>query len=277
MRKASLNMKGEEIKDFYTNYEDRIADKRWKSKYPLRAYAHEKQYERALSFVNKGMKVLDAGCGDGVLSLMMAEKGALVTGVDLSVPNIDVCKKRAKDKELENAVSFLIGDAEKLPFPDNSFDLVVSSHVLEHLPDFDQGFKEIMRVTKKRAVIAIPTVLNPCSWVQVGKGWFYLKGLRSFMALPYGFLKMLWALLAFEEGVNESYVGANVPHVFRFPWIMKKKIKKSGFHLIQYEASSVCLPYFELLLPLVKFLDKYRGKPFLRNCGYGTTFIIEKY
>src|SRR3989344_3543721 len=277
MRKASLNMKGEEIKDFYTNYEDRIADKRWKSKYPLRAYAHEKQYERALSFVNKGMKVLDAGCGDGVLSLMMAEKGALVTGVDLSVPNIDVCKKRAKDKELENAVSFLIGDAEKLPFPDNSFVLVVSSHVLEHLPDFDQGFREIMRVTKKRAIIAIPTVLNTCSWVQVGKGWFYLKGPKSFFALPFGFLKTFIAFLFNKEGVNESYAGNDaVPHVFRFPSVMKEKIKKNGFKLISYEASSICLPYFEFLLPLIKILDKHKSKMILRGLGYGTTFVVEK-
>ena len=275
--KASLNMRGKEIKDFYTNYGDRITTKRLYSKYSLRSYIHRQQYKSVLSFVESSMKVLDAGCGEGTLSIMMAQKGAIVTACDLSGPNIDASRRYALENKIGDKIEFLIGDAEKLPFPDNSFDLVVSSHVLEHLPDFDQGFKEIMRVTKKRAVIAIPTVLNPCSWVQVGKGWFYLKGLRSFAALPFGFLKMLWALLAFEEGVDEFYAGANVPHVFRFPFVMKKKIKKSGFHLIQYEASSVCLPYFEFLLPLVKFLDKYKSKPFLRNCGYGTTFIIEKY
>lgn len=265
-------MEGEEIKDFYTNYEDRITAKRLYSKYSLRSYVHRQQYEGVLSHVMPGMKVLDVGCGDGVLSLMMAKKGAEVVGVDLSVPNIKAAKKYAG----KIRASFLTGDVENLPFDDDSFDLVVSSHVLEHIPDFNQGLREVMRVTKKRAVIAIPTILNPCSWVQIGQGWFYLKGLRSFAALPYGFLKMLWALLAFEEGVDEFYAGANVPHVFRFPFVMKRKIKRNGFHLVEYEASSICLPYFEFLLPVIKFLDKYKRKPFLRNCGYGTTFVIEK-
>lgn len=269
-------MEGENIKEFYRSYADRITAKRWLSKYPLRAYVHNKQYERILSFVKPGMRVLDAGCGEGVLSIMMAQKGAMVTACDLSEPNINASRQYALENKVGNKIEFLIGDAEKLPFPDNSFDLVVSSHVLEHIPDFDKGFREIMRVTKKRAIIAIPTILNPCSWAQVGGGWFYLKGLRSFAALPYGFLKMLWALATFEEGVDESYGGADVPHVFRFPFVMKKKIKKNGFRLIRYEASSVCLPYFEFLLPLVKFLDQHKDKPFWRNCGYGTTFVIEK-
>lgn len=265
-----------EIKNFYKGYDDRISSKRWKSKHPLRSYAHERQYDSVLSYVSRGAKVLDAGCGDGALSFMMAGKGTLVTGIDLSVPNINACLKSAKDQGLEERVLFLVGDSEQLPFPDNTFDLVVSSHVLEHLPHFDLGFKEVMRVTKKRTIVAIPTIFNPCSWVQVGGGWFYLKGLRSFAALPFGFLKMLWALITFRDGVNESYVGADVPHMFRFPWVMKRKIKKNGFSLVEYEASSICLPYFEFLLPVIKFLDKYRDKPILRNCGYGTTFIIEK-
>lgn len=269
-------MEGEEIKNFYRSYADHISTKRWHSKYLLRAYVHEMQYQSVLARVEKGMKVLDAGCGEGVLSVMMAQKGAIVTACDLSEPNIIASKRYALENKVGDKIEFLMGDAENLPFPDNSFDLVVSSHVLEHLPDFDQGFREIMRVTKKRAVIAIPTILNPCSWAQIGKGWFYLKGIRSFLALPWGFTKMFIALISGKEGVDEFYAGVDVPHVFRFPSVMKKKIEENGFHLLRYEASSICLPYFEFLLPLIKFLDKYRNKPFLRNCGYGTTFVIGK-
>ncbi len=269
-------MEADRIKNFYSGYADCITAKRWRSKYPLRAYAHNEQYKSVLSFVRPGMNVLDSGCGEGVLSFMMREKGAGVTGTDLSKPNIEVCKETAEERNLSRQMNFQVADIENLPFPDDHFDLVVSSHVLEHLPDFDKGFREIMRVTKKRAVIAIPTILNPCSWVQVGGGWFYLKGPRSFAALPYGFSKMLWALLTFNEGVDESYAGEKIPHIFRFPSVMKKKIEKNDFRLIQYEASSICLPYFEFLLPVIRFLDKHKGKPFLRNCGYGTTFVIEK-
>ena len=205
----------------------------------------------------------------------MAKKGAIVTGCDISKPNIDSAVNYAKENNFFN-INFVLGDAENLPFSDNEFDLVVSSHVLEHLPDFDKGLREVMRVSKKKAVVAIPTVLNPCSFVQIGGGWFYLKGLRSFLAFPIGIIRMLGAFLIGGGGVDETYGGADVPHVFRFPSVMKRKIRKNGFKLISYEAPSICLPYFESLLPIIKWLDKQRGKKIFRNLGYGTTFIIEK-
>lgn len=270
-----VKMKKELIKDFYSNYSDKIIDKRFKSQYKLRSYAHKKQYESVLSHVTQGMKVLDAGCGEGVLSVMMSKKGALVTGTDISVPNIEAAKQFAKSEGCDN-INFFVSDLDKLPFADNEFDLVVSSHVLEHLPNFDRGLSEVIRVTKKRAVVAIPTVFNLCSLVQVGGGMFWLKGPRSFLALPIGFLKMLLALVFLREGVDEKYEGTDLPHVFRFPWVMKRKIRRQGSLLVEKEASSLCLPYFETLLPIGYFLDKFKKKPFLRNLGYGTTYIIEK-
>ncbi len=265
----------EPIKAFYNQHHDKIRDKRSQSPYVLRRYAHTTQYEGILQFVQPGMKVLDAGCGDGVLSVLMANKGAMVTGCDFSVPNIEAAKGYVAEHHIAN-VEFLVGDAEHLPFPDSSFDLVVSSHVLEHLPDFDQGLREVMRVTKKRAIIAIPTILNPCSFVQVGHGWFYLKGPRSFVAFFTGLTKTARALLMGHEGVDETYGGTDVPHIFRFPWIMKEKVKRLSFHLISYQADCLCLPYFESLLPCIKFLDRFKNKEILKNLGYGTTFVIEK-
>ena len=255
------------IKEFYRGYADRIVSKRWRSKYPLRAYVHERQYQSVLSYVKPGMNVLDAGCGEGILSLMMAEKGACVTGVDLSIPNVEVCIKRAAEHNLSGRVSFQTGDVEHLPFEDNFFDLVVSSHVLEHVPDFNKGLSE---------VVAIPTINNPCSWIQVGRGWYYLKGSRSFLALPYGLILALFALVSGREGVNESYGREDIPHIFRFIHAMEKRISAVGVHLVSYEATSLLLPYFSFFLPVVNYFDRYKGKPILRNFGYGTTFLIEK-
>lgn len=262
------------IKDFYSSYHDEITAKRAKSPYPLRRYVHEAQYNSVLQFIEPGMKVLDAGCGEGALSIMMAKKGAEVVGCDLSEPNIKKSREFAKENDV--TVTFLVGDAEALPFPDDSFDLVVSSHVLEHLPDFDKGLNEVMRVTKKRSVIAIPTILNGCSLVQVGQGWFYLKGLRSFVGFFIGFFKMLQALITGAEGVDETYAGTGAPHVFRFPWILRQKARDHDFNIVYQEASSVCLPFFHFLLPIIKFFDQYKGTFFFRSFGYGTTYVVEK-
>jgi len=275
MKKETHTRTDKNIKDFYTTYGDRITEKRLNSPYKLRRYAHVAQYNSILAHVGSGMRVLDAGCGEGTLAIMMAKKGAKVTGCDLSEPNIENARMYAKESDVID-IQFIAGDSEHLPFGDNEFDLVVSSHVLEHLPDFDAGLKEVMRVTKKRAVIAIPTVINLCSLVQVGGGSFFRKNVRSFVAFPKGLLRAILALVRGEEGVDETYGGADVPHVFRFPRVMIHKIEKYGFHLIAYEAPSICFPYFELFLPLIRFLDKFKSKKGFRNCGYGTTFVVEK-
>lgn len=96
------------------------------------------------------------------------------------------------------------------------------------------------------------------------------------MAFFIGIVKTVWAFVTEREGVNETYGGADVPHIFRFPWVMKKKVKRFGFHLVSYQADCLCLPYFEFLLPTIKFLDRFKNRGILRNLGYGTTFVIEK-
>lgn len=262
------------VKEFYVDYADEINSKRFNSPHAVRRYAHEKQYRSVCSFVNKDETVLDAGCGEGALTVMLAQKGAVASGTDISVPNIDAAKKYANESNLE--ISFQVADLEHQPFPDNSFDVVVCSHVLEHIPDFDAGLHELMRVAKKRVVFAVPTILNLCSWVQVGGGQYYLKGPRSFAALPLGGIKTIAAAIARAEGVDEGYAGNDVPHVFRFPSVIRKKLKKYNYRLIEQEASTLLIPYFETLIPISKQLDKLTKTPVFKNFGYGTTFVIEK-
>lgn len=264
----------DKIKDFYTEYSDEINAKRFNSKYVLRRYAHARQYASVCDFVNPGETVLDAGCGQGALTVMLKSKGAVISGTDISIPNIEASKAYAKSCGFD--ISFQVADLEKQPFPDNSFDVVVCSHVLEHIPDFDKGLQELFRVARKRVVFAVPTVINPISWVQVGGSQYYLKGPRSFSALPIGMFKMIGAFILRKEGVDEGYAGNDVPHVFRFPSVIRKKLKKYGYFLEHQEASTLALPYFESLLPVSKQLDKLSKKPVFRNFGYGTTFVIDK-
>lgn len=262
-------------KETYTGYADKIFDKRYNSPNPLRRYAHRAQWESVAAQVPAGSRVLDAGCGEGVLSVILAAKGCLVTGIDISAPNIERAKALAKEMGVHDKITFLQGDAEQLPFPDQSFDVVVSCHVLEHLPSFDQGLREIHRVSKGRAVIALPTLLNLCSFVQVGHGSFWEISKRSLLALPVGFLKSMAQICG--EGVDEGYSGKKeLTHIFRYPWVMRRKLRRAGFAILSFEASTLALPYFHFLLPLIRILDRMRAWPVIRNFGYGSTAVVQK-
>ncbi len=265
--------KERKIKNFYTEYSDKIFYKRFNSLYPLRRYAHRLQYKTIIKYLNKDNKVLDAGCGEGVLSMLMVKSGINnVTGVDISEPNIKKAKELAIERNID--INFAIGDGENLPFADNSFDVVISSHVLEHLPSFDKGLNEIYRVTRDKAIIAVPTCLNFCAISQFGNANFWVLTKRVVLAIPWGVFRLL--INIFGEGVDEGYGPEKAEHIWRYPWVVRRRIKKAGFKIVKQEASTLCIPYFNFLLPLVKLLDKIKDKPVIREFGYGTTFIIKK-
>ena len=100
-----------------------------------------------------GLAVLDLGCGTGRHALWLAEAGAAVTAVDFSEGML----AEARRKPGAEGVRFVAHDlAWPLPFPAQSFDLVVSGLVLEHLADLGPFFSEARRVIKPggRAVIS---------------------------------------------------------------------------------------------------------------------------
>ena len=86
------------------------------------------------------------GTGAGFLALIFAEMGHKVTGVDLSAGMLEKAKYNAENMGLE--VNFFYGDAENLPFEDNSFDLVVNKFLLWTLPQPSCAVREWRRVLK---------------------------------------------------------------------------------------------------------------------------------
>ena len=101
--------------------------------------------------IKPGEKILDVGCGTGNLTLTAkkyAGASGSVSGIDASPEMIGVAQEKAKRSGIEAV--FELGLIEKMPFPDASFDVVISRLVIHHLPDDlkRQGFAEIFRVLK---------------------------------------------------------------------------------------------------------------------------------
>ena len=94
-----------------------------------------------------GQHVLDVGCGDGVTSVEAAglvESGGAVVGVDISGPMLDLARRRADDAGVNN-VAFLEADAQTHPFPDGTFDVVISRFGVMFFADPQAAFANLAR------------------------------------------------------------------------------------------------------------------------------------
>lgn len=93
-----------------------------------------------------GLRVLDIGCGGGLLAEHFGRAGCRVTGVDPSGPSLEAAARHAGESGLK--IEYLQGAAEHLPFPDGDFDLVYCCDTLEHVTDTDRAISEAARVLR---------------------------------------------------------------------------------------------------------------------------------
>ena len=111
-----------------------------------------------------GRRILDAGCGSGPLSAALRDRGAIMTGFDLSTAMLELARRR-----LGEDADLTVADlAKPLPYADAAFDDVVASLVLHYLEDWTEPLAELRRVLKAggRLILSVNhpivyTALNP--------------------------------------------------------------------------------------------------------------------
>ena len=102
--------------------------------------------------------VLDVGCGVGHWSMLLAAvmpEHVRVTGMDREQSWVDEASERARTRGLEHRFSYRQGDAQRLPFPDDTFDLTTCQTVLIHMRDPSAVIAEMLRVTKPGGLVAV--------------------------------------------------------------------------------------------------------------------------
>ncbi|MFB0514392.1 MAG: class I SAM-dependent methyltransferase [Candidatus Bathyarchaeia archaeon] len=100
--------------------------------------------------LKKSSLVLDVGCGTGLLFPHIAEDADLLVGLDFSSNILRQARKRAKQR---SSVAILRADADFLPFPDKTFNVVFAITLLQNMPDPLRGLYEIKRVAQSKAAV----------------------------------------------------------------------------------------------------------------------------
>lgn len=172
----------------------------------------EQVYGDIAARLGPGDRVLDLGCGTGVLAVLLAKEGCRVTGIDISPPMLDQAGRRARAEGLEEQVTLRELGAVDLDaaFPDASFDAVVSTLVFSELSDDEIAYTlaECHRILQPRGRLLIADEVLPASvWGRIGTFLFRLP----------------FAVLAFALTQNTTHqVGG-----------LKQRIEIAGYEILE--------------------------------------------
>ncbi len=164
---------------------DRIA-RRYDLLNDLQSFGLHRYWKRRvirLAAPREGARALDVCCGTGDLAFALAALGAEVVGLDFSPEMLAVARERSDQTDRKSKIKnqkptpplFLCGDAQNLPFPENSFDIVTVGYGLRNLASWETGLREMQRVARPGGRLLILEFGKPDNRVWRAIYFSYLK------------------------------------------------------------------------------------------------------
>ena len=209
------------------------------------------------SKINESIRILDAGCGDGVHIDVIRQKGkitenSLIVGLDISLNALNLSRRRHINK-----FNWIQGDIEKLPFADNQFDIVISFGVLAYTQNPSASFSELCRVTRKCGFIGI--------WIypQIeGLGGFFLRLTRA-------------ACRIFGYGFSRFTANCIVPFLGMLPTRSKLSLANASWQQCR-EVVMVTIAPRQLYFPQHAQVESWFGQNNIRitNCDETTPITL---
>ena len=151
--------------------------------------------------VGKGEDVLDVACGTGNAAIRAAQAGGHVIGLDLTPELFDAGRRLAEEAGV--SVNWVEGDAEAIPFDDNSFDVVLSTFGCMFAP------RHLLTATELARVLRPGGRLGLCNWTPEGTLGEFFRTLGGYLPPPPDFVEppLLWGS---EDHVREIFAGTGV-------------------------------------------------------------------
>lgn len=222
-------------------------------------------------------KVLEVGCGRGSISSFFAENGYQVSLLDISASIIKDAQKIFENNGHAEKAEFIVGDANKLPYPDNVFDVTISIGLLEHFDNVDKVISEQIRVLKKGGVFiayvvpekrSIQNIFNPLN--SLLRLFAALLGRNSQKKNKAALFRTRHGSMYYEEALRKlGQTDVHSSGVYPFPAIS---------HSPEFPFSLMPRPFERLLVAIFKVFLRLRGRknryPWACSEKWGQTFFV---
>ena len=177
----------------------------------------------------KNTKILDVGCGGGLVSEGLAKIGATVTGIDFIKENINIAKIHAKKNNLK--INYIVKNFEKEKIP-SKYDVIIILEVLEHLSNWEEFLKKIKLNLKKNGVLIISTInrnlISKFLTLDIGENLLKIIPLNTHTFYKFIKPEELEQALSSNSFKNIKFKGLNYD-ALKFRWKLSENTKVNYF------------------------------------------------